>query len=47
MGVERSEVDGWRGEGGRNWGGQMWSGEIAGWDGGQMGGGLSRNERMS
>lgn len=47
MGVKRSEVDGWRGEGGRNWGGQMWSGEIAGWDGGQMGGGLRRNERMS
>lgn len=47
MGVEQSEVDGWRGEGGRNWGGQMWSGEIAGWDGGQMGGGLRRNERMS
>lgn len=45
--MERSEVDGWRGEGGRNWGGQMWSGEIAGWDGGQMGGGLRRNERMS
>lgn len=40
-------MDGWRGEGGRNWGGQMWSGEIAGWDGGQMGGGLRRNERMS
>lgn len=37
MGVGRSEVDGWRGEGGRNWGGQMWSGAIAGWDGGADG----------